>query len=219
MGGTPWEKIALHMTKRVNSKYKISRRLGASLWGDAKDAFNKRNYGPGQHGPQNKMKRALSNFGTQLMAKQKLKGFYGNISEKQFRGIYKEARRQKGDTSEHLVGLLERRLDIVVYRLNFVPSVFAARQLVNHKHVQVNGKTVNIPSYTLKEGDVVEVKEKSRQIPVVLEAAQSQTRQVPDYLELDTKAFKGKFVRVPKLSDIPYPVVMEPNLVVEFYSR
>jgi small subunit ribosomal protein S4 len=206
------------MTKRVNSKYKISRRLGASLWGDSKDAFNRRNYGPGQHGPQSK-KRAASNFGIQLMAKQKLKGFYGNISERQFRGIYKEARRQKGDTSEHLVGLLERRLDIVIYRLNLVPSVFAARQIINHKHILVNGKTVNIPSALVKEGDVIEVKEKARQIPAIMEAVQNQLRQVPDYLEAEQKAFKGKFVRVPKLADIPYPVVMEPNLVVEFYSR
>jgi small subunit ribosomal protein S4 len=207
------------MTKRINSKFKISRRLGVALWGDAKDPVNRnRNFVPGQHGPSGK-KRAISDFGTQLMAKQKLKGYYGNISERQFRGIYKEAIRRKGDSSENLIGLLEQRLDIVAYRLNFAPSVFAARQLVGHKHLTVNGKTVNIPSYRLKEGDVVEVKEKARQIPTVLEGMQKQERQVPDYLELDAKGFKGKFVRTPKLADVPYAVVMEPNLVVEFYSR
>lgn len=206
------------MTKRTNTKYKISRRLGLSLWGRAKDPYNKKNYPPGHHGPAGHRK-TLSDYGKQLMAKQQLKGYYGNIAEKQFRHIYELAIRKKGDTSEHLIGLLERRLDIVVYRMNFVPTVFSARQFVNHKHVKVNGKTVNIPSYRVKEGDVIEVAEKARQIPMVIEAAEKQEREVPSYLEADNKILKGKFIRVPKFSDVPYPVKMEPNLVVEFYSR
>jgi len=206
------------MTKRAQSKYKISRRLGESLWGRDKDPFNTKNYPPGQHGAAGRRK-AISDFGTQLMAKQKLKGYYGNISEKHFRKIYKEAVRRKGDTSETLIGLLEQRLDIIIFRMNFVPTVFAARQFVNHKHIKVNGKFVNIPSYRVKEGDVIEVAERSREVPMVMEAIQKQERDVPDYLESDPKTLKGKFIRVPKLADVPYPVIMEPNLVIEFYSR
>lgn len=205
------------MTKRAQSKFKISRRLGVSLWGSAKDPQNTKNYPPGQHGATKR--RGGTDYGVQLNAKQKLKGYYGNVSEKQFRAVYKEAIRRKGDSSENLVGLLEQRLDIIVYRMNFVPTVFAARQFVNHKHIKVNGKTVNIPSYQVKAGDVIEVKEKSRQLPVVLEASQNPQRSTPDYMEVDNKELKGKFVRVPKLSDVPYPVLMEPHLVIEFYSR
>lgn len=205
------------MTKRLNSKYKISRRLGENLWGRAKDPVLRRDYGPGQHGPQRR--RKLSDFGLQLKAKQKLKGYYGNISERQFRKYYTEASRCKGDTSENLVGLLERRLDAVIYRMGIVPTPFAARQFVNHGHIKVNGKRVNIPSYQVEEGDIIEVKEASRQIGMVLECVQSPERSVPDYLEMDSKALTAKFVRTPKLAEIPYPVVMEPNLVVEFYSR
>lgn len=205
------------MSKRSNVKYKISRRLGESLWGRPKDPVNRRSYGPGQHGQGRKGK--LSDFGTQLRAKQKLKGYYGNISEKQFRKIYAEAVRQKGDTSENLVGLLERRLDAVVYRMCVVPTVFAARQFINHGHIKVNGKRVKIPSYRLKDGDVIEVREKSRQIPMVLEALQSPERDIPDYIQMDMAKFQATFLRVPSYTDIPYPVQMEPNLVVEFYSR
>lgn len=205
------------MTKRHSVKYKISRRIGESLWGRGKDPVNRRTYGPGQHGQARKSK--LSDFGTQLLAKQKLKKYYANISERQFRKIYQEAVRLKGDTSENLVGLLERRLDAVVYRMCVVPSPFAARQFVNHGHVRVNGKKVKISSYQVKEGDVVDIKEASRQIPMVLETLQNPEREVPDYLEMDVANFKCRFVRTPKFSDIPYPVQMEPNLVVEFYSR
>ncbi|MBN67414.1 MAG: 30S ribosomal protein S4 [Rickettsiales bacterium] len=205
------------MSKRVSSKYKISRRLGESLWGRGKDPVNRRSYGPGQHGAGRRKK--LSDFGIQLREKQKLKGYYGNLTEKQFRKIYGEAIRIKGDTSENLVGLLERRLDAVVYRMCVVPTVYAARQFINHGHVKVNGKKVNIPSYRLNEGDVVEVKEKSRQIPMVLEALQQPERDIPDYIEMDIKNFKATYLRVPKLMDIPYPVKMEPNLVIEYYSR
>ncbi|MBN8531692.1 MAG: 30S ribosomal protein S4 [Alphaproteobacteria bacterium] len=205
------------MTKRIASKYKISRRLGASLWGRAKDPFNKRNTPPGQHGAASR--KRTSDFGLQLKEKQKLKGYYANISEKQFRKIYDEAASRKGDTSENLVGLLERRLDMVVYRMNFVPTIFAARQFVNHGHILVNGKKVNIPSYRVKEGDEISVRQKSRELPLVLQATQQPEKDVPEYISSDTKQLKGKFVRVPKLADIPYPVVMEPNLVVEFYSR
>ena len=204
------------MSKRQESKYKINRRLGVNLWGRAKSPLNRREYGPGQHGQRRKKP---SDFGTQLMAKQKLKGYYGNIGERQFRRLYQEAVRRRGDTGENLVELLERRLDAVVYRMKLVPTVFAARQFVSHGHVQVNGKRVNIPSYQVKDNDVIEVKERSKQLTVVLEAVQSNERDVPAYLEFDNGALKGKYIRGPKLADVPYPVVMEPNLVVEYYSR
>lgn len=205
------------MSKRHESKYKINRRLGENLWGRAKSPVNKREYGPGQHGQRRKKP---TDFGIQLMAKQKLKFYYGNITERQFRKIYTEAIRKKGDTSENLIGLLERRLDAVVYRLKFAPTVFAARQLVNHGHVLLNGKKANIGSMVVKEGDEIELKAKMRENVQILEATASQERQVPDYLEVvDQKGFKGKFVRTPKLADVPYPVKMEPNLVIEFYSR
>ncbi|MBW7921760.1 MAG: 30S ribosomal protein S4 [Rubellimicrobium sp.] len=205
------------MTKRISAKYKIDRRMGENIWGRPKSPVNKREYGPGQHGQRRKTK--LSDFGTQLRAKQKLKGYYGNITEKQFRRTYDEAARVKGDTGENLIGLLERRLDAVVYRAKFVPTVFAARQFVNHAHVLVNGRSVNIPSYRVKEGDVIEVRAKSKQLVSVLEAAASAERDVPDYLEVDHSKMTATFTRTPQLSDVPYPVMMEPNLVVEFYSR
>ena len=205
------------MTKRTAAKYKIDRRMGENIWGRPKSPVNKREYGPGQHGQRRKNK--LSDFGTQLRAKQKLKGYYGDLTEKQFKRIYTEAARVKGDTGENLIGLLERRLDAVVYRAKFVPTVFAARQFVNHAHVLVNGKSVNIPSYRVKEGDVIEVRQKSKQLASVLEAAQSTERDTPDYMEVDHHKMSATFVRQPGLSDVPYPVIMEPHLVVEFYSR
>jgi len=204
------------MTKRAESKYKINRRLGVNLWGRPKSPINKREYGPGQHGQRRKKP---SDFGVQLMAKQKLKGYYGNIGEKQFRKYYEEAVRRKGDTSENLIELLERRLDAVVYRMKFAITPFAARQFVSHGHLLVNGKKLNIPSYLVKDSDVIEVREKSKQLAVVLDASQSGERDVPDYIEVDHRAMKGRMTRAPKLSDVPYPVQMEPNLVVEFYSR
>jgi len=204
------------MTKRAESKYKINRRLGVNLWGRPKSPLNKREYGPGQHGQRRKKP---SDFGTQLMAKQKLKGYYGNIGERQFRKLYEEASRRRGDTGENLIELLERRLDAVIYRMKLAPTVFAARQFVNHGHVRVNGKRVNIASFLVKDNDVIEVKDKSKQLAIVLEASQSSERDVPDYVEIDHQAMKGKFVRAPKLADVPYPVQMEPNLVVEYYSR
>lgn len=203
-------------SKRVGSKFKINRRLGVNLWGRAKSPLNRRDYGPGQHGQRRKKP---SDFGTQLMAKQKLKGYYGNISERQFRRLFAEASRRKGDTSENLIGLLERRLDAVVYRMKFAMTPFAARQYVNHGHILVNGKRVNIASYLVKDNDTIEVREKSKQMAVILEASASTERDVPDYLEVDLAKLKGKFLRAPKLADVPYPVSMEPNLVVEFYSR
>ena len=205
------------MTKRIQAKYKINRRLGVNLWGRPKSPVNSRDYGPGQHGQ--RRGRKPSDFGLQLMAKQKLKGYYGNITEKQFRRYYREAAKRKGDTSENLIGLLERRLDAVIYRMKFVPTVFSARQFVNHGHVMVNGKRVNIPSYLVKEGDVVEVREKSRQLPLVLLAIESAEREVPDYMNVNHQKMQGTFMQTPKLSDVPYPVTMEPNLVIEFYSR
>ena len=205
------------MSKRVRAKYKIDRRLGENIWGRPKSPVNSREYGPGQHGQRRRGK--LSDFGIQLRAKQKLKGYYANITEKQFKGIYKEATRVKGDTSENLIGLLERRLDALVYRAKFVPTVFAARQFINHGHIKVNGRRTNIPSYRLKLGDVVEIKEKSRDLAIVLEAAQSPERDVPDYVDVDFKKMTATINRIPVLADVPYPVQMEPNLVVEFYSR
>jgi small subunit ribosomal protein S4 len=205
------------MSKRHNVKHKIDRRLGENLWGRPKSPFNRREYGPGQHGQRRKGK--ISDFGTQLRAKQKLKGYYGNISEKQFRRYYAEAIRLKGDSGEHLIGLLERRLDAVVYRAKFVPTVFAARQFVNHGHVKVNGRRVTIASYLVKAGDVIEVKDASKQLVVVLESVALAERDVPDYIEADHSKMTATLARVPTLSDVPYPVQMEPNLVVEFYSR
>ena len=204
------------MTKRIKAKYKINRRLGVNLWGRPKSPVTIRDYRPGEHGQR---RRKSSDYGTQLMAKQKLKGYYGNISERRFRRYYQEAVRRRGDTSENLIAILERRLDAVVYRMKFVPTVFAARQFVNHGHIKVNGKRVNIPSYLVSDGDVMEVKEKSRELPLVLEAIESPERDLPDYVDVDVKKMQGTFVRAPKLADVPYPVQMEPNLVIEFYSR
>jgi small subunit ribosomal protein S4 len=205
------------MTKRNEAKYKLDRRMGENVWGRPKSPVNRREYGPGQHGQRRKGK--LSDYGVQLKAKQKLRGYYGNISEKQFRGIYTEARRLKGDTGAHMVGLLERRLDAIVFRAKFVPTVFAARQFINHGHIKVNGKRVNIPSFRVKVGDVVEVKEKSRELPLVLEAKALSERDVPDYIDVDTGKMSAKFTRVPVITDVPYAVQMEPHLVVEYYSR
>jgi small subunit ribosomal protein S4 len=204
------------MSKRINAKYKIDRRLGVNLWGRAKSPINRRDSRPGQHGQR---RRKVSDFGMQLMGKQKLKGYYANMTEKQFRRYYKEAVRRVGDTGENMIGLLETRLDAVVYRMKFVPTMFAARQFINHGHILVNGKRVTISSYLVKEGDTVEVRAKSREIPMVLEAVNSGERDVPEYIEVDHKKMVGKFIRVPKLEDVPYPVQMEPNLVIEYYSR
>ena len=204
------------MTKRANAKYKLDRRMGESVWGRPKSPVNKRSYGPGQHGQRRKSK--VSDFGLQLRAKQKLKGYYGNLTEKQFRRTYDEAARRKGNTSENLIALLESRLDAVVYRAKFVPTPFAARQFVNHGHVLVNGKRVNIPSYRVKAGDVVQVRERSRNMALVLEALQSPERDTPDYITVEAKTMSATFVRAPELAEVPYPVKMEPNLVVEFYA-
>jgi small subunit ribosomal protein S4 len=204
------------MTKRVQAKTKICRSLGVNLWGRGKSPLARRDYRPGEHGQK---RRKISDFGLQLAAKQKLKRYYGEISEKQFRRAYEEASRRRGDTAENLIGLLERRLDMVVYRANLVPTIFAARQFVNHGHVAVNGRRVTIPSYLVGEGDVVTVKERSRQMNMVLEAQQAGERDVPDYISVDPRELKVTFVRAPKLADVPYPIQMEPNLVVEYYSR
>ncbi|HTM77876.1 MAG TPA: 30S ribosomal protein S4 [Devosia sp.] len=205
------------MSKRNSVKHKIDRRLGENIWGRPKSPLNARAYGPGQHGQRRKGK--LSDYGLQLRAKQKLKGYYGSITEKSFKRLYSEAARVKGDTGENLIGLLERRLDAVVYRAKFVATVFAARQFVSHGHILVNGKRVNIPSYQVQVGDKIEVRERSKQIAVLIEATQLAERDVPEYVDVDHNKMTATFVRVPSLSDVPYPVQMEPNLVVEFYSR
>jgi small subunit ribosomal protein S4 len=204
------------MTKRVRAKYKLDRRVGENIWGRPKSPVNKRDYGPGMHGQRRKGK--LSDFGMQLRAKQKLKGYYGNISERQFENIFLEAARRRGNTAEHLIGLLESRLDAVVYRAKFVPTVFAARQFVNHGHVKVNGKRVNIASYRCNPGDVIEIKDKSKNMALVLEALQSPERDIPDYVEVDPKKMTATYLRAPELAEVPYAAKMEPNLVVEFYA-
>jgi small subunit ribosomal protein S4 len=204
------------MSKRQSAKYKIDRRMGENIWGRPKSPVNQRSYGPGQHGQRRRQK--ISDFGLQLRAKQKLKGYYGNLTEKQFAGTYKDAAKKRGNTAETLIGLLESRLDAVVYRAKFVPTVFASRQFVNHGHVLVNGKRVNIASYRVKPNDVVSVRERSRNMALVLEAIQSSERDVPDYLEVDGKGLSAKYIRIPELAEVPYPVKMEPNLIVEFYA-
>jgi len=204
------------MTKRIQAKYKSDRRFGQNLWGRPKSPVNKRQYGPGQHGQRRKGK--TSDFGLQLVAKQKLRLYYGNITEKQFRKTYEEAARRKGNTAENLIGLLESRLDAVVYRSKFAPTVFSARQFVNHGHVKVNGKRVTIPSFLVKVGDVIEVRDRAKSMAIVLEALASGERDTPDYLEVDTKGMTSRYQRIPQLADVPYPVQMEPNLVVEYYA-
>ncbi|MDR3187046.1 MAG: 30S ribosomal protein S4 [Holosporaceae bacterium] len=204
------------MSKRLAAKHKIDRRLGVNLWGCAKSPINDRNYAPGQHGSN---KKKPSDYGVQLLAKQKLKGYYGNLTERQFRRVYQKASQMKGDTSQNIIGLLERRLDAVVYRMKFASTVFASRQLINHRHVKVNGRVVNIASYSVKEGDLIEIKEESKKNVAILEAAQSTERDLPTYVDVNLKALSGVFVNVPKQEDVPYPVVMEPNIVIEYYSR
>lgn len=204
------------MTKRLESKHKIDRRLGVNLWGRPKSPLNKRDYRPGQHGQR---RSKPSDFGVQLLAKQRLRGYYGNVGERQFRHYYQEAVRRKGDNGENLIQLLERRLDAVVYRMKFAATVFGSRQLVSHGHILVNGKKVNIASYQVKEGDVIEVRGKAKQMASVLAAAELAERDVPDYISVDHKEMKGSFVRIPAMGDVPYPVHMEPNLVIEYYSR
>jgi small subunit ribosomal protein S4 len=205
------------MSKRVTAKHKLDRRMGQNIWGRPKSPVNRREYGPGQHGQRRKGK--MSDFGTQLRAKQKLKGYYANITEKQFRRYYAEAIRLKGDSGENLIGLLERRLDAMIYRAKFVPTPFAARQFVSHGHVKVNGQRVTIASYLVKPGDTIEVKDKSKQLELVVVATQLGERDVPDYIEVDHTKMTARMTRVPALGEVPYPVQMEPNLVIEFYSR
>jgi len=205
------------MTKRASAKYKLDRRMGENIWGRNKSPVSKRAYGPGQHGQ--RKSRKLSDYGTQLHAKQKLKGYYANINERQFRRYYEEAARRTGDTGEHMIGLLERRLDAIVFRAKFVPTPFAARQLVSHGHVAVNGKRVTIPSYLVKEGDTLELRGKAKDMALVLEAVKNTEREVPDYIDANHGRMTAKFLRTPKLSDVPYAVQMQPSLVVEFYSR
>ena len=205
------------MTKRLNSKHKVDRRLRVNLWGRPKSPFNTRAYPPGQHGQTKSSKP--SDYGIQLLAKQKLKSYYGNMNERQFRNVYRKAIQKKGNTTENLVGFLESRLDTVAYRAKFATTVFSARQLINHGHIKVNGKKVNIPSYLVKAEDTIEIKDKSKEITVIAGALVSKEREVPDYIQMDEKNKKAKLIRVPKFSEVPYPTIMEPNLVIEYYSR
>jgi len=205
------------MTKRLASKHKVDRRLKVNLWGRPKSPFNSRAYPPGQHGQTKSAKP--SDYGIQLQAKQKLKSYYGNINERQFRNIYKKAIMKKGDTAENLIGLLERRLDAVIYRSKLSNTIFSSRQLINHGHIKVNGKKVNIPSYLVKEEDNIEIKDKSKEIVSIVGALVNKEREVPDYIQMDQKSKKAKLVRVPKFEEVPYPTIMSPNLVIEYYSR
>ena len=205
------------MTKRINAKHKADRRLKVNLWGRPKSPFNTRSYPPGQHG-QNK-KGKPTDYGIQLNAKQKLKSYYGNINERQFRNVYRKAMKKRGDTTENLVGLLETRLDTVIYRAKLAPTVFSARQLINHGHFRVNKKKVNISSYIVKENDLIEVKDKSKTLTIIEGCLSSKERDVPEYIQSDSKNKTAKLVRVPKFAEIPYPTLMEPKLVIEYYSR
>ena len=205
------------MTKRLASKHKVDRRLKVNLWGRPKSPFNSRNYPPGQHGKSRRGKP--SDYGIQLEAKQKMKFYYGNMNERQFRNVYRKAIQKRGNTSENLVAFLESRLDTVIYRAKFAITVFSARQLINHGHIKVNGKKVSIPSYMVKAEDSIEVKEKSKKIANIIGALTSKEREVPEYIQMDEKNKKAKLIRIPKFSDIPYPTIMEPNLVIEYYSR
>jgi len=205
------------MTKRLKSKHKVDRRLRVNLWGRPKSPFNSRAYPPGQHGQTKSAKP--SDFGVQLQAKQKLKSYYGNINERQFRNLYKKAIMNKGNTAENLIGLLETRLDAVIYRSKFANTIFSSRQLINHGHVKVNGKKVNISSYQVKEDDSIEIRDKSKQLAIIDVALASKERETPEYIQVDEKNKKIKFVRIPKFEEVPYPIVMEPNLVIEYYSR
>ncbi|MEH6826782.1 30S ribosomal protein S4 [Parasphingorhabdus sp.] len=204
------------MTKRTSSKYKLDRRMGENIWGRPKSPVNRRDYGPGQHGQRRKGK--LSDFGIQLRAKQKLKGYYGDVTEKQFKRAYKEAAAMKGDTSQNLIGLLEQRLDMVVYRAKFTPTIFAARQLVSHGHIRVNGVKCNVASRKVVPGDVISLSAKAQEMLLVIEAQSLPERDIPEYVTPDGTD-KVTYVRIPTLDEVPYPVTMEPNLVVEFYSR
>ena len=205
------------MTKRLTSKHKVDRRLKINLWGRPKSPFNSRNYPPGQHGKA--LRRKKSDYGTQLEAKQKLKFYYGNMNERQFRNVYRKALKKKGNTTENLIGFLERRLDTVIYRAKFATTVFSARQLINHGHIKVNSKKVNIPSYLVSEKDVIELKDKSKELAVIASALVNKEREIPDYIQMDEKNKIVKFTRTPKFSEIPYPTIMEPSLVIEYYSR
>ena len=205
------------MTKRLNSKHKVDRRLKVNLWGRPKSPFNTRAYGPGQHGQTRSSKP--SDYGIQLQAKQKLKAYYGNINERQFRNIYRKALSKRGDTTENLIALLESRLDTVIYRAKFAPTVFSARQMINHGHIHVNKKRVNIASYVVKSTDLIEVREKSKKLTIIDGSLQSKERDVPEYIQLDDKNKSAKLVRVPKFAEVPFPVIMEPSLVIEYYSR
>jgi small subunit ribosomal protein S4 len=204
------------MSKRSSAKYKLDRRMGENIWGRPKSPVNKREYGPGQHGQRRKGK--TSDYGIQLKAKQKLKGYYGDVTEKQFKKAYTEAARMKGDTGQNLIGLLERRLDAIVYRAKFAPTIWSSRQLVSHGHIRVNGVKCNIASRLVSIGDVVELGSKAQEMALVMEAQSLAERDIPDYVVPDGTA-KVQFSRVPTLDEVPYPVKMEPNLVVEFYSR
>ena len=205
------------MTKRLNSKHKVDRRLKVNLWGRPKSPFNTRGYPPGQHGQSKSSKP--SDYGVQLNAKQKLKSYYGNMNERQFRNVYKKAMMKKGNSAENLIGLLERRLDAIIYRAKLATTIFSARQIINHGHVKVNNKKVNISSYLVKEEDTIEIRDKSKQLAFIDVALANKEREVPEYLQVDEKNKKVRFVRIPKFEEVPYPVVMEPNLVIEYYSR
>ncbi|MCX8516276.1 MAG: 30S ribosomal protein S4 [Alphaproteobacteria bacterium] len=204
------------MTKRIAAKHKIDRRLGVNLWGRAKSPFAKSPRGPGQHGTS---RSKMSDFGIQLRAKQKLKGYYANITESQFSRYYEKSARKKGDSGENLINLLEHRLDSIVYRAKLVPTMFAARQFVSHGHLQINGKRITIPSYLGKNGEVIEVRQRSQKLDIIEIAQKLSERDVPDYIAFDPKKMTVQINRDVRLEEVPYPVEMEPHLIIEYYSR
>ena len=206
------------MAKINTPRGKLVRKFGENIFGNPKydRLLNRKPYGPGQHAQTRRGK--ISNYGTQLQEKQKIKFMYG-LLEKQFRITFKKAEKLKGETGTNMLQLLESRLDTVIYRAKFAPTVFAARQMINHGHIKVNKKRVNISSYVVKSSDLIEIRDKSKKLTVIDGSLQSKERDVPEYIQLDNKNKTAKLVRIPKFSEVPYPVIMEPNLVIEYYSR
>lgn len=202
------------MAKYKGPRSKISRKFGEPIYGPDK-VLEKKNYPPGIHGI-NKRRRKQSEYGTQLKEKQKAKYTYG-VLEKQFSNLFKKASRTKGITGEVLLQLLESRLDNVVYRLGIAQTRAAARQLVNHRHITVNGDVVNIPSYLLKQGDIVGVRERSKSLEAISNSLASAIRTKIPWLEWDEALMAGKFMSRPNRADIPENI--REQLIVELYSK
>jgi len=202
------------MARYTGPKSKIARKFGEPIYGTDK-YFDKKNYPPGQHGI-DKKRAKTSEYGTQLKEKQKAKYTYG-LLERQFSNLFVKAQKSKGVTGEVLIQLLESRLDNVVYRLGIAPSRPAARQLVSHRHIVVNGKVLGIPSYHVKVGDIIGVREKSKALEVITNSLQGANRSRFSWLEWDNASLSGKFMNVPAREDIPENI--KEQLIVELYSK